>query len=366
MNLSALEKSGHGGNVWALSRARGIPPERILDFSADLNPWALNWVPTDVIQKAWAQVRHYPDPEYRCFRQAAADGEGVEPENILPGNGTADLIHLISRWRKGAHVLIPVPTFTEYARAVQADGGRVLRWTLPEEQEFSGADFPSFFREETVDLLFLCNPNNPTGRLWPRETLLECLKLCEQKGTLLVVDEAYIDLAPDEQRFSLAPCTVRSKSLVVLRSLTKSFGLPGLRLGYAVGHPDLVESLKELQPPWPLNTLGAEIGAWLLQALLPLSESRQKLASDRLELQRSLENLGLRVFPSDANFLLCKTNSSVSHLAQALEEKGILIRCCDDFGGLEPDRFFRVAVRTPEENQRLLDVLREVLNRGCD
>lgn len=357
--------AGHGGNVWALARARGIPPDQILDFSADLNPWARDWVPASVVGEAWAQVRHYPDPAYHRFRRAAADWEGVEPENILPGNGTADLIHLISRWRKGARALIPVPTFTEYARAVRADGGEGSNWLLPETEGFIGRAFPSHLRGETGDLVFLCNPNNPTGTLWPRQTVEEILALCERKSVLLVVDEAYMELVPDERRYSLSKGAAREKSLLILRSMTKAFGVPGLRLGYAVGHSSVIEQLQEFQPPWALNTLGAEVGTWLLKsAAQPLADSRRKLESARLELERALNRFGLRVFPSHSNFLLCRTLRSVCALALDLEKEGILIRRCDDFEGLEPDRFFRAAVLRPEENQRLLRALEEALHAG--
>ena len=225
-----MSVSVHGGNLWVVSRTRGIPAERILDFSAAFNPWPVQ-VPSAFREEAWRQARHYPDPSYAQFRQAAAGWEGVDPEAILPGSGTADLIHLISRGRKGARCWIPVPTFTEYARAVEADGGRVSSWRLPEREDFSGAAFPQSLRNTKVDLVFLCNPNNPTGKIWPRETVQDLLELCERQGALLVLDEAYMDLAAPGRRYSLAGDASRNRLLLVLRSMTKSFGIPGLRLG---------------------------------------------------------------------------------------------------------------------------------------
>lgn len=366
MKLQTLERALHGGNLWVVARTRGIPAEEILDFSADLNPWAADWVPSSILEEAWRKVRHYPDPAYHRFRKAAADWEGVEPASILPGNGTADLIHLISRWKKKARALIPVPTFSEYARAVQADGGQAVSWLLPEEEEFSGVAFPLFFRGQEADLLFLCNPNNPTGRLLPQEAIRDCLTLCPGKGTLMVLDEAYMDLVPDGRRTSFSREAARNDHLVVLRSMTKAFSVPGLRLGYAVGPPAVIERLREFQPPWPVNTLGAEIGAWLLRsAVRELADSRRQLEGARLEMERTLNGFqSFRTFRSDANFLLCRTEANVCAVAQALEEKGILIRRCDNFEGLEPDHFFRVAVRRPEENRRLLKALKEVLSAG--
>lgn len=360
----------HGGNLWAAAQKRGIPPEEIIDFSADLNPWAEGWVPPDLIQEAWRRARHYPDPVYRRFREAAAAWEGVEPESILPGNGTADLIHLISRWRKGARAFLPVPTFTEYARAVLSDGGTIASWPLPEERGFDGSGLPPVLERAPADLLFLCNPNNPTGRLWPREILRETLDLCEQKGIFWVADEAYLDLVAEEDRHSLVSQAGRRRNGVVLRSLTKVFGLPGLRIGYAVGHPETVKALEAIQPPWPVNTLAAEVGTWLMgTAVGKLAESRSLLESARTEMVRGLASVhSLRLFPSDANFLLGRLSGDsglgVGEVADRLEGRGILIRRCDDFQGLEPDRFLRVAVRRPDDNHRLVELLREILGHA--
>lgn len=364
--MKTLERSRHGGNLWVLARDQQVAYDQILDFSADLNPWASEWVPSSVVQEAWALSRHYPDPGYHRFRKAAADWEGVGPENILPGNGTADLIHLITHWKRPARACLPVPTFTEYARAVRADGGETVSWPLPESKDFEGREFPSFLKAQETDLVFLCNPNNPTGRLWTPEQLRTCLDLCARQGALLVLDEAYMELVPDKQRSSMAQEAARSEHLLVLRSMTKAFGQPGLRLGYAVGHPVLIEWLEQLQPPWPVNTIAAEVGTWLLRSVArELADSRRKLEWARMDLSRALAALpGIRVFGSDANFLLCRSRADVSSLAKALEKERILIRRCDDFEGLEPDRFFRVAVRRPEENQRLVRALKEALHAG--
>lgn len=352
--------------MWAAARQSGTPVGEWLDFSADLNPWAAEEIPAAVMEEAWAQVRHYPDPEYRRFREAAAEREGADPASILPGNGTADLIHLISRWRKGGRAGIPVPTFTEYARAVRADGGEVLTWRFPEENGFSGEGFPRVLRQMPADLVFLCNPNNPTGRIWPVEVLNECVELCEQKGILLIVDEAYLELSEDPARASLAALAGRRRSLLVLRSMTKTFGIPGLRIGYAVGHPQEIARLEAFQPPWSLNTLAAEAGIWFLkQGENRTAEWRNRLASARVEMTHALRGMpGLRPVPSEANFLLCRSDRETAVVAQALERQKILIRRCDDFDGLEPDRFFRAAVRRPRENQRLLAALKEIFSHA--
>ena len=362
--MKSLRVGSHGGNLWRVAEERGFLEQEILDFSADLNPWAEEWP----LGLEWAEVlagiRRYPEPTYRRFRNAAAQREGVHPDCILPGNGTADLIHLISRWRSGAQALIPVPTFTEYARAVQADGGSVQNWLLKWEDGFSTVGFEQVLENEGGLLLFLCNPNNPTGTLWPRRQLLECLDRCQRHGHTLVVDEAYMDFVEEGERFSLVGEVHRASCLIVLRSLTKLFGIPGIRAGYAVGSAEVVDSLLQFQPPWTLNSLAAQMGARLLQdSGACLNKIRPRLQEARSRLWDGLKALSfLQAFPSTANFILCRLTDprlSAAALAQRLEERGILIRLCDDFEGLEEDRFIRVAVLKKDQNQRLLKAIQE-------
>ncbi len=338
--------------------------EEILDFSSDLNPLGPPPILSSLLQEVCEQIRWYPEPTYRQFREAAAQAHGIEPACVLPGNGTAGLIHLISRWKAGAKSAVPVPTFTEYERAVTADGGTVIRWELKEEQRFLPPPLQRSGWLEEAEVLFLCNPNNPTGALWPRDWLLQCLEFCQERRILVVVDEAYLDFVDEELCESMIPRVRRFKNLLVLRSLTKSFAVPGLRVGFLVGSPEMVEVLNRVQPPWEMNSLAAFVGSRLVLEKEHLTGSRERMGQFRRSLWKALCLLpGLRPFPSAANFFLCRiTNSRWSNerLAEELRGRGILVRSCDDFTGLERGRFIRVAVRLPEENQRLIGALREV------
>ena len=358
--------SSHGGNVWAVLE-KGSPAEA-LDFSADLNPLGPPPGLEAVLREGWGEVALYPEPTYRNLRQALARAEGVEPSCILPGNGTADLIHLITRWKKARHAVVCVPTFTEYERAVLADGGEVYPWLLWEEEEFLPGAVREFKGLGAGDLLFLCNPNNPTGRLWPRDRLLECLERCDRLGVTAVVDEAYMDFVEDELRFSAVRWIERFPRLILLRSMTKAFAVPGLRLGYGIAAPEVIEDFGRIQPPWPVNGPAALAGSWLAGQAEYLESCRRSILSFRQVLREQLGSLpGLRPVPSEANFFLCRlTDPSCNgpRLAAALAEQGILVRVCDDFTGLEPVRFIRVAVRKPEENDRLISALREALSRA--
>ena len=354
----------HGGNPWALLEPSAADPSGILDFSVDVNPMGPPPSLERLLAEAAPRAAWYPEPTYREFREAAGRAEGVDPESVLPGNGTADLIHLLSRWKAGGRTGVFVPTFTEYERAAAADAGSVTPWVAAEADGFA----PRIQEETDAELVFLCNPNNPTGVLLEKERLLGFVEQVERRGGTVVVDEAYMEFVEDGRRYSLAPMAERSRGLVVLRSLTKCFAIPGLRVGYGVGPAAIVRRLREIQPPWALNGPAAFVAARLL-AQESLSPSVRRLLGEwRSALTGELERLPwLKVFPSSANFLLCRLldpGLSARALAERLAERGILIRVCDDFTGLEPGRFIRVAVRRPEENGRLLDGLREAARAG--
>lgn len=348
--------TAHGGNIWDLVEEQGLSPEQVLDFSADLNPLGPppHW--ESLLREAGPSLRRLPEPTYAEFRTAVARREGVAPDQILPGNGTSDLIHLISRLHPRSRASICVPTFTEYERAVLADGGGIFPWNGEDQSRF-----PSL---KGIDLLFLCNPNNPTGFLWPKEDLLRLIRSADEAGAVSVVDETVMDLVEDRRRYSLIPQAGLLKRLIVLKSFSKSFAVPGLRIGALVASPLMVQRLARIQPPWVLNSLAASVGARLAQEDRFLEESRRRLSDLRAGLWEGLKGIPeIQPYPSAANFFLCRITDfrwTGESLAEPLRRQGILIRTCDDFTGLDHGRFVRISVRLEEENRRLLSALKEI------
>ncbi len=355
----------HGGNPWGLAKRLGIPVSDLLDFSADLNPFGPPPQLGGLLEDALEHVAHYPEPTYREFREAAGEALHLDPDFILPGNGSVDLIHRIARWRGASKAVVAAPTFTEYERAVQVQGSSVIhRFFEQRENRFDPPSIESMLLPD-AQILFLCNPNNPTGTLWPEGQLLELVDRCRCREILVVVDEATMDLVRDGLRYTLASHVERFPNLLVLRSLTKGYGVPGLRAGYLAAAPEVIEDLSQRQPPWVMNGIAAFVGSRLLWDSGFLKRSRERLEMARVEMDRMLRFIPeWEVFSSASNFILCRLPSGEmrnDRLADQLQEQRILIRTCDDFTGLEPGRFIRMSVRSQEENRRLTQALSEVL-----
>lgn len=360
----------HGGNPWQLVRQQGGLYQDIVDFSVDVNPRGFPASVRTAILAHLEDLRTYPDPEALELREAIAAHHGVMPEVVLPGNGAAELIMLLARLPNVHRAVIITPTFGEYAWAVEQAGGTALHLPTDEAEGFK-LRLDTFDWNQHLDsntLVFLCNPNNPTGVLVPREVTDDLASRCSEAGARLVVDESFIELLEDPARASVVAEAGSSEHVIVLRSLTKCFGIPGLRLGYLIGSPSLVDALRELQPAWPLNTFALSVGVRLFQETAFLAKFRRDITALREAFAQELRNLlGLRPLPSVTNFILCKLTRAeltAEWLCEQMAHCGLLIRNCDSFPGLAPGRFIRIAVRSQEDNHRLLCALREVITNG--
>src|SRR5713101_575605 len=354
----------HGGNIYAFARARGVTPERVLDFSASINP--LGWPPAATLayRRALPRLVHYPEPYAESLSAALAGYHDLNPSTILVGNGSTQLIFLLTRALAARRVLLIAPLFSEHEAAFRLSGARVARFFLrPPTFTLSLKRLGSSLTKG-YDALVLTSPNSPTGALIPRTQLEELARLCQQARTRLVVDETFVDWVEEE---SLKQLAARSPHVIVLRSLTKFFAMPGLRVGYLIGQARLVARLRARLEPWSVHAVAQEVAFACVRDQRFVRRSRTFMIQERAWLAEQLAKLkGLQPFPSQANFLLVRITASAlnaSSLRQALAREDLLIRTCADFPGLG-ERFFRVAVRTRQENRRLLNVLRVVLPQG--
>jgi len=357
-----------------LFRHGGIAPAdraKLLDFSASINPLGPPGSVLQAIRASLPGIAHYPDPDCRELTEKLAALHGVEPSQIVVGNGSNELIYAIARAFQPRRVAIAEPTYTEYLRASLLVGARVDHW-LAEGEDFDLEPFDP----QGADLVWFCNPNNPTGGLWPQASRTLIPWITAQSECCFVVDEAFMPLCCwDFARqmppagFSLVQHTRELENLIVLRSLTKQFALPGLRLGYAITSGAHAARLRAELPPWSVNALAQVAGVaaladrqysqrtqeWITEEASPFS-SQQSLCA---RFTRCGE--ALRPITGCANFhLLRLARGSAAQVQARLLERGLLVRNAANFVGLD-DRYMRVAVRTKADNERLVNALAEIL-----
>jgi threonine-phosphate decarboxylase len=343
----------HGAHAASAARSLDVSEQDLLDFSQNINPLG---VPSKAMEEAQRALREeagrYPDAGYHRLRQALASYLGVSPAKILPTNGGAEALFLAARGaRAGGRALILEPTFSEYAAAARAGGLEPVRRVARRRKHGFRLDPGCFEDLDGVSLVFLCNPNNPTGDFRGREEVLEIAERVAGSGTVLVIDEAFADFVPE-----ISVVAETSRDLYVARSFTKFFGIPGLRLGCLVcADPGL---LQQFQPSWPVNTVAAAAATAAVRDVDFANSSVAEVGRLREELFEGLEALpGLTPFPGAANFMLVQGPEGLSG---RLTRRGILVRGCELFPGLGPG-YFRVAVRGADENRRLLAGMREEL-----
>jgi threonine-phosphate decarboxylase len=355
-NNRELPQAAHGGRVYEAARRWGIAPEEVVDFSANINPFGPPPAVLAALEKSLAPVslRSYPDSH--TFVSALAEKYGVDYDQLVIGPGSAALLFAALRALRPSTVLMIEPGFDEYFRACAAVEAEVLCQRLTEKNGFE-PDFAALARiveSRRCDLLILNSPHNPTGRLYARENLLELVDAAEANDVAVLLDEAFIDYAPQA---SLVPMAATKSRLVVLRSLTKFFAIPGLRVGYAVCAPGTAAVIGKQLDAWPVSTIALEAGRAALDVEEYETRTRRINAQAREEFAAALREIGLTVFPSAANFLLVKLlRGSGAELARVLESSRVLIRRCDSFSGLG-DAYIRLAVRSREENLRLVSLI---------
>ncbi|ALF53503.1 threonine-phosphate decarboxylase [Nostoc piscinale CENA21] len=367
-----MQQPAHGGNLaWAAALA-GCPRDAILDFSASISPLGPPDSAIAAIQSQIGSLRHYPEPEYSELRLALSHFHQLPPEWILPGNGSAELLTLVGReLAELSATILLTPAFGDYYRTLTAYNAKVLEFPInlgqgdKETRRQSEVFLPhtpqplpprSLTKQQG---LLLNNPHNPTGKMFSRSEILPLL----EEFALVVVDEAFMDFVPPEAEQSLISVVQEHKNLVVLRSLTKFYSLPGLRLGYAIAHPDRLSRWQTWRDPWPVNNLAAAAAIAVIGDQNFQQQTWQWLPPTRNQLFQGLAAIaGLQPHTSAANFLLVTSQKSSLQLQQQLlQDHQILIRDCLSFKELG-DRFFRVAVRSVSDNQRLLTALQALLN----
>ncbi len=350
----------HGGNIYRY-------PYPVIDFSANINPLGVPPRVKKVITERIDLLVNYPDPEYIAPREAAARYCGVSRDNIILGNGATETIFHLFRALKPARVLAPVPLFSEYERAALLSGVEFVPVPLDWENGFALSLEVLFenLEKTRAQMLILCNPNNPTGKLLDAETMKTIVQLAHQLSVTVVVDETFIEFTEEYPKSSVLSFAAEFDNVVVLRALTKFFALPGLRAGYGwVGNKEILSRLWHTKEPWSVN----QLAAWAMEVVFEetdyISKTRRWITEERSFLHHRLSQFSdLLVFPPAANFVLCRIMRSdldAQRLRSLLLQDGILIRDAGNFRGLD-GKFVRLAIKRREDNEYLLTCIERYL-----
>jgi len=365
--IASLQACTHGGINHAELKALGIDPETIMDFSVCTNPFMPPPGIKEIINNA--PIEQYPDSGATELTQRLSESLSVPAENILVGSGTTELIRLIAiaYFRNSGHVLLLEPTYGEYGVACQIVGTQTIKYRAKEEDNFTPKindvvglirkinDVVGLIRRHLPQAVFICNPNNPTGKYLSQADIEAILDAMDE--SLLILDEAYVTFM--EKGWNSLGLRKRN-NVVVLRSMTKDYGLPGLRLGYAVAHRDIIKYLRPALPPWNVNAVAQKAGAAVLKQKAYLRQSLNKIQECKRYLTGELTRLGFRILPSDAHYFLVKAGNA-TECRRSLLKHGILVRDCTSFGLPE---YIRIAPRSMPECKKLITAISKIANSG--
>ncbi|MBF0507057.1 MAG: threonine-phosphate decarboxylase [Nitrospirae bacterium] len=358
----------HGGNIYRAAVQLGVNEAEIIDFSASINPLG---VPKSVMAAIKDEMRflyNYPDPDAKQFTLALARNFAVDPESILCGNGSTELIYLVVRALNPQRVLVTAPTFSEYELAA-GDRRDIIHFKLHAKDDFAfnseafitamagGENSTSYKMALTtsVDMAFLCNPNNPTGSIIRKSDMMKIAEAARDLKCHLVIDEAFIDFTPEE---SMINEVEENPYIIVLRSLTKFYALSGLRVGYGVFPLKLIDTMRKHKEPWTVNTLAQVAGIASLKDESYKADTFKIIKTEKKTLEDGFRLLEIPYFPSAANFFLIQLDKA-QDVINSLFEKGILLRDCSNFRNLG-GAYARIAVKSNRDNMRLL---KELANR---
>ncbi|WP_058911714.1 threonine-phosphate decarboxylase CobD [Entomohabitans teleogrylli] len=352
--------SQHGGNIREAAARYGMKPEQLLDFSANINPLGMPPAVRQAIVEQMQLAERYPDVEYQALHQAIARHLQVPVSWLLAGNGETELIFALVEHLAPRRALLVVPGFAEYRRALIRVGCAIEEFVLEADSDWQLDEAFIAALHPGLDCLFLCTPNNPTGVMPPAPLLLAIARRCAELDIALIVDEAFVDFIP--QTTGMIPALACMPHVWVLRSLTKFFAIPGLRLGYMVSANPGVATIRLRQPPWTINAFAALAGERVLSEREYIAATHRWLADARSWLTAALQAItALTVWPSSANYLFLRCERPGVDLQDALMRRGILIRHCANYPGLDK-RYYRVAVKSEAANQRLVKALQAIFS----
>lgn len=345
-----MKKHVHGGDVYHYADC--------VDFSANCNPLGTPEGVKQAIIDSLEYLGDYPRVGCQPLREAIGEYEGAEASQVICGNGAAELIFSLCRAKKPKKAMVLAPSFAEYEQALESVDCQVEHFRLSEEGGFFADEKLLGGIHPGLDMVFLCNPNNPTGLLTEKALLLQILEKCRSLSIFLVVDECFLDFVKEPDRYTLKSMLEEYRNLFLLKAFTKRYAMAGVRLGYGLcADRALLEKMGEVTQPWNVSAMAQAAGLAALKEEEYVEAGRKLVFAEAEYLKREMKSLGLTVFPSQANYIFFKGPES---LFDSCVEKGFLIRDCSNYPGLCKG-YYRIAVKKHDVNERLIEAFREIL-----
>lgn len=341
----------HGGDIYRNSIE--------LDFSININPLGIPDGAWKAVLDSEDEISKYPDINCELLRQTIGKYHGVSLDRIVCGNGASEIIQGICLMAKAQKAILNAPSFSGYERSLRNTGTRIYYNNLNPHEDFKlTRTYVDKIEAVHPDLIFITNPNNPDGNLVDRDVRRRILEICRESGAIVVADECFIEMTDSHEEESFLTDARENDNLIVIRAFTKSYGMPGIRLGYAICQNEhMAETISKYLPEWNVSSIAQAVGARVIGAREYLQKSREYIKSERAYLSNELKKLGMDVYPSDANFILFEdVNGHGRNLYELLLQKGILIRDCSDYMGLKGGHY-RVAVKLHNDNIKLIEAL---------
>lgn len=344
----------HGGDIYTY--------EGMIDFSANINPFGPSTKVKEAAASSAELIGVYPDSRSGKLRKALAEKEGIDGEMLVFGNGAADLIFSVVFAERPRKAVLTAPSFSEYAQALTAADCEIVYHYLREEEDFRlGEDYLDKLTED-VDMVFLCSPDNPTGSTVDKALLLRIIQRCKEQRIRLVLDECFYEFQENTEDILSAKEALEAEEVFLMRAFTKMYAMPGLRLGYGIcADRGLLERLASVRQPWSVSVAAQEAGLAALLEPKRAEMTRLFVSEERKMMEKELGRIGVRYFPSSANYMLLKSNYD---LFERLKEYKILIRDCSNYEGLRKG-YYRTAIKGSSENRQLLSALKKIYSSGC-
>jgi len=359
-DLSDLPKTVHGGTAWKL--------EGVEDFSHNLNPFGFPDDLSNVISNAVSGIDHYPDDSCAELKSIIAETHGVEPENVMVAAGSSELIRSFPSafLGNGCRALIPNPSFAEYSQQCRISGTEVISNELSIKNDFRLDIDKTLDISKKVDAIYICNPNNPTGRIEPKEKILTIAEECARHGTMVFLDETLLELVPDYRKISCVGSVNDFDNLMIIGSLTKSFAIPGIRIGFGFGSKKVTEHMEKVRSPWNIGHIEQVVASYLIKNRMDhVRKAADMMESESKWMYSQLKGCGFPVTPTDSFFFFNSLESigmKCSEFKELMLRDNVMVRDCASFG-MPYEWYVRFCVKDRERNMKFTDSVKNIMER---